>query len=494
MVKTISVLAIVMLLLFVAVPSPASDKGRAYFDFGVFALEEGDLKGAEMNFKRSLMLSPDIALTHHYLGKTYLQMGKYNESMVHLTRARELDPNLSGLSYDIAYLSYEMKDYAKAAGQFEAVINEDKKNVLAHYYCGISLFKLKQYRRAQSYFMVASEMSPTIKTNGYYYAGICALEMGDYDRALERLEYVRQYTDSETLRSHAVKWLSAIESEKKKMKRYSLYLKFGGGFDSNVALDPLDENIASDKDDYFLQVYFSGKYNLINRQHAVLGAGYSHYQTWYKDLDEYDLTGSIGSFYGRLKRGTFTFGFTYFPHYYWLDRDRYLRRHQLMPEVTWRAGRHIVVRVLYSYYDNEYFQDDGRDGHTHEPVLTGYYFFGKQKGYLYGEVGYEDNSTDDSDREYHQLKLRAGFSINLIDQLNMNISGRYTAKDYDHEDSQYLDRRSDDKFYGSIALSAPLYYDWLIGMLEYNYTKNNSNIDAYEYRKHIVMLSLAVKF
>lgn len=66
------------------------EEGRAYFDFGVFAFEEGDLKDAETNLKIALSLSPDNPYYHHYLGKTYLKMGRYPESMAYLKKAASL--------------------------------------------------------------------------------------------------------------------------------------------------------------------------------------------------------------------------------------------------------------------------------------------------------------------------------------------------------------------------------------------------------------------
>lgn len=487
------------ILLIFAIPCTAyarDDKGGPFFDLGVFAFEAKNFVEAETNLKKALSLGPDNPLYHHYLGKTYLGMQRYDLAEEHLRRAERLDAELVGLSYDLAVLYYETERYAQAVEFYRKVIRDAPENILAHYQCGISLYRQQKYKEALFYFTTASEMSPTIKTNGYFYAGICSLKVGDYDTAIERLNYVRENTDSETLRSHALKWLNNIEKQKKQLKPYHLFLKAGYQYDSNVTLDPVDEDFITEEDDFLATVYFSGSFNLLeaDKGRYVFGVGYNHYMTMHNRLTEYDLTGSMGNVYARANPGPLRFSIAYIPHYYWLDREDYLRRHQIMPEVVWQARSNLIVRFSYSYYDNDYFTEDGRDGQTHEPVLSGYYFFGRQRGYVFGGAGYEANSARSPDQDYGRLLIRGGLSHNLFWRLKLAVNVRYYGKRYDNVDSNYTVRREDDKYYGGITLSRPLFYDWLKITAEYNYTKNNSNISVFEYRRHVGTVYLSTRF
>ena len=194
----------------------------------------------------------------------------------------------------MAYLNYKMSNYIKAAELFSEIVKEEPENVLALYHGGIALFQLEKHAEAIDYFMGAAERSPTIKVNGYYYAGICCFKKGDFDKAVEKFEYVRDHSDSESLKEYAIRWLQAAEKRKKAQRSYSVYLKVGYEYDNNVMLEPVDDNICSDEDNWVLVGYFSGRYNIINRQDLKMGAEYSHYQTRHDNLDEYDLIGSIG--------------------------------------------------------------------------------------------------------------------------------------------------------------------------------------------------------
>ena len=61
-----------------------NEGGRAYFDFGVFAYEDGDYGDAEANLKQALKFEPENPLYNHYLGKTYLPVSRLR----HLCRKR----------------------------------------------------------------------------------------------------------------------------------------------------------------------------------------------------------------------------------------------------------------------------------------------------------------------------------------------------------------------------------------------------------------------
>ena len=159
------------------------EKGGAYYDFGVFAYEDGDYEDAETNLLMALRFNPDDPFCNHFLGKTYLKMERYQKAENCLNKAWKVNPDMSGLGYDLAFLNYKMSDYLRAAELFVEIATEDPPNVLAHYHAGISLYKLERFGKALNYFISAAEMSPSIKANGYYYAGICYWKMGEIEKA-----------------------------------------------------------------------------------------------------------------------------------------------------------------------------------------------------------------------------------------------------------------------------------------------------------------------
>jgi tetratricopeptide (TPR) repeat protein len=472
----------------------AQETGRAYYDFGVFAYEDGDYGDAEKNFIKALEITPDDPFCQHFLGKTYLKLERYQEAKSCLNKAWKVNPDMSGLKYDLAFLNYKMSDYSKAADLFAEIAIEEPTNILAHYHAGISLYKQKRFGKATDYFIRAAEMSPSIKANSHYYAGMCDWNMGRIQNAGKKFEYVRDNADSESLRENAVKWLQVLEKNKKASRPYRLYLKIAYQYDDNVRLEPLDQDIYADEDDYVTVGYFSGMCDVMHRDDYKIGVGYSHYQTWHHDLDDFDLVGNIFNLYAKYRLHPFTFGLSYIPSYYRVDSDKYLRRRQLKPEVIWKVDENLSTRFSYSYYDNNNFQNNDRDGHANDLYLDVYYSILDKRGRLFAGIGYEDNDASHADEYYDQLKTKLGVSLKVPWDLDLSLTGNYYDKDYNHVDSFYGLKRKDTKYHGSVSLSRRLFYDWLSGSAEFNYTKNDSNINNYEYERKVTSLSVTARY
>lgn len=476
------------------------DKGQPYYDFGVFAFEDGDYEDAVGNFKKALTFNPDNPYYHYFLGKTYLALKDDDQATSHLKIAWGLDSEISGLRYDLATLNFKRGDYKEAADLFEGVSSEDPNYVMAQYYAGISRFKLKDYNNALPHLLTASEQSPTIRPNGYYYAGICYLNTGAYDRAIDKFGYVRDNADSDVLRGNATKWLDASRSQKKALKPYRLYAKVGYQYDSNILLDPLDQDRPTDEDDYALVAYLMGKYDFYREGNFTLGAGYSHYAVNYETLNEFDLTASMGDIYARYKLDNLRISLSYLPNYYWVGEEDYQASQQIRPELLWKVTDVFNVRFNYTYELKKNFVIPGRSGHTNLANLDLYYFFFDRRLQVFAGAGYDANKADDTDQDYDQSKGRLGANIKLPLELRLRLMGKVNSKKYTYVDSLYDIKRKDTRWEGSGSLSRKIYFDWLSGILDYRYTRNDSNvidandIQVFDYEREQITFSLSASF
>ena len=71
----------------------ASETAGGYYDLGVYAYEDGNFQEAEGFFKKALAADPDNPVYRHYLGRVYLDTGRYVEAKEYLEAARERDPD-----------------------------------------------------------------------------------------------------------------------------------------------------------------------------------------------------------------------------------------------------------------------------------------------------------------------------------------------------------------------------------------------------------------
>jgi tetratricopeptide (TPR) repeat protein len=428
------------------------------------------------------------------LGKTYLKLERYDEAGQYLRLAWDINPNIPELKYDLAYLNFKTDNYSRSADLFSEICEETPSNVLAQYYAGISFYKQEKYNQALDYFVYAAEKSPSIKVNGNYYAGLCYLKDGQTDKAVETLTYVKENAESEVLRNNASNWLSAIEKQREAYKPYSLYLKMGLGYDSNVPLEPVDQDFFADEDDYFAAGYFSGNYDFISKAHYRFGAGFSQYQRSYFNLTDYDLTGSIFYVHATCLFRPFSLRLAYVPTYYWLGYDSYLRSHQIIPELNWRVNQNLYSTLTYSYAQNTFFQDSDRSGHTNNVFANAYYSLDNKRASIFGGTGYEDNKASSSDQDYGLLTARLGVSFLFPWQILSSVTVRYIDKKFGSDDPYYGVQRHDKKYGGSFNLYRETYFDWLGIDFQFDYINSDSNINDYDYKRSVFTLSLKARF
>ncbi|CAN2049647.1 Tetratricopeptide repeat protein [Candidatus Magnetomoraceae bacterium gMMP-1] len=416
-------------------------------------------------------------------------------TLVFLIMPSYAQDNMGETYYDLSIFAYEEGDYESAEKNGLKAIELAPDNPFYSYQLGIIYLKSKHYQKAADYFLRTSEKSPDLKISSYYYAALCYLNMGKTEKSLEKLEYVKDHTDSEEIRSLAVKLIQSFKNKKKALKPYQILLKIDYQYNNNVRLDPLNQDVYADEDDFIKTGFFSGQYNIINKEKYKLGAKYNHYQTWHNNLNEYDFTASMLNIYTEYTLFPVTFTFSFLPSFYWVDSDKYLKRQEFKSGIRWKINDKFLTRLSYSYHKDNYLQNDDRDGYANNIDMEVYSIIGKNKGYLFSGLGVEEKSASHPDQDYGQLKAKLGISLsNILWNTDLRLTGKYFNKKYDHIDSVHLLKRKDEKYYGCISLSHRIFYEWLRTSCEFNYTRNNSNIDAYEYEKKVMALSMAVNF
>lgn len=493
LIGSLAVLFLMTAVTFVA----ALEMGSAFYDEGVFAYEDGDYKAAEAAFTKALALDPNNPSSNHYLGKTYLMLGRFKKAKPLIENAWKGDPDLPDLSFDRAFLYYKMADYSKAAGLFQAVVKEEPSRILANFYGGISLYRDGQYKAANPYLMMAADQSPDLKAKAYYYSGLCHYYMGQNTQAVDKLTYVKANSELQDVRDNAHGWIKKIQAGKKEQKPYILAFKLAYEYDDNVPLEPTDqEDLYSEEKDSLILGYAAGEYNFVSQDTFILGAGLSRFQTWHVELDEYDVSETALKLFGYYMSGPFTYGLKIVPSIYQLDGKDYLLTTQVKPAVSYDVNQQVSLWLSYAFSNNDYRQSDynDRDGSSHEVFLDTVYTLKDDKGYLLGGFGYENNIASEDIYDYGRFTVRAGGAFDLAYALRLGLMGTYTDKTYKNDDPIQDEKREDTRYKVSVSLSRGLYYEWLEIAAEATYTKNNSNISDFEYVRQILGIGLSATF
>jgi tetratricopeptide (TPR) repeat protein len=493
--KKIMLACLLTLCLSFALSAWAGGGGQVYYDLGVFAFDEDNFVDAEKHFTAAIEQEPDNSYYQHFLGKTYLKTKRPEDAIIPLEAAWKLNPDISSLQFDLATAYYEVSNYKEAAKLFSGIVAQDPDNVLARYYLGMSYFKQDKYGQALNPLLQAGDENESIRENSYYFAGISHFKFDEPDKALEKLKYVETKGTSEKLRHSARQWQEVIKEQQTRSAPYNLYLELGLVYDDNVNL-AVDENIFTGEEDFAATFYFSGKYKFVNTLNRKLGVGYSHYQSFYQDLSEFDLTAAMPSlFYQERVSSELYLSFNYLPTHYWVDGDHYLRRNQLSPSLMYRLDNSKGLRLAYDFRKDDYFDDVlNRSGNGNIFKVDFITMLFNKNGDLTVGALYENQGASNPDYEYELLRAHFDFSYALPREWKLVVKGIFYRKDYDNNDSMAGYQREDDRISVGLELSRPVFYKWLLVQAKYYHTNNDSNINSYSYKKNVAGLSLITKF
>ncbi len=488
--KTILCLCFGVLIFTGTTDAEPSGKASAYYDFGVFAYQDGDYQDAEKNLKKAVELDNTNPFYHHFLGKVYLKTGDYARAAQYLDMAWQKNPDIPELRYDRAMLYFKTERYAEASELFTEVFRKDPCHILARYHAAVSLFKAKRSADALVHFEEIAKTQKSLSDNCHLYAGACYLEHLDFQKAIDTFEYLRNQSSSSDIKESAKKWLDIARQQQQRFKPYTLYLKTSYQHDDNVRLQPSDAS--EDTKDQVFEAYLFGRYNLLNEKDKKFAVSYSHYQTIHQDLSEYDMTGSIFGLSFKYLKNPLGFEISYLPSYYWVDNKRYMMREQIKPQLTWNISADLMTRVSWSYAGSEYFDSKFRDGDGTEFAWDIYYTF--QTGYIYGGIAYEKYTAEAEYESYRKWVAKSGLVLNFFKDINLELMGKYTDKPYEAVHPYYQIERKDRQYYASASVSKPVFFPWLSVSVELNHTRNQSEIRDYDYTQTLIGISLTASY
>jgi DNA-binding winged helix-turn-helix (wHTH) protein/TolB-like protein/tetratricopeptide (TPR) repeat protein len=97
-------------------------------------LYDHDWSGAESEFRTAIRLSPNYATAHHWYARLLQSLSRFDEALVELKKARDLDPLSPVIRTNVGALSYYRRRYDDAIEQLRAVLVTEPDFALAHWH------------------------------------------------------------------------------------------------------------------------------------------------------------------------------------------------------------------------------------------------------------------------------------------------------------------------------------------------------------------------
>ena len=134
----------------------------------------GAWEDAKVEFDLALQGAPHYATTYHWYSEYLTALGRFDDAIVMINRARELDPMSLTINANLGSILYFARQYDRAIEELHKALRLDHYFLLTHWYLGLNYSKKRMYKEAIAELETArglSQGSPLIlATLGYVYA------------------------------------------------------------------------------------------------------------------------------------------------------------------------------------------------------------------------------------------------------------------------------------------------------------------------------------
>ncbi len=397
-------------------------------------------------------------------GSFKLDTGEYADAAASFKKALAIKPNDKAALISLGIAYSRGGDFAGARDALRKAVAADATDSRARYELGVVLFKLDDREGAREQFTAATA--------------------GSADESLK--ESAREYLDL------------IAEGKGAARKRYSLSILAGEQHDSNVILDPDNPIIPGQrKADWRFIAQAGGSYKIVDEDKGFVDAGYTLYDSHNATLTDFNVrqhTLSLGGRYSTSEESRFDLRYQY--QYSVVGGDKYSAIHEIRPSAAVSFTKDTVTELYYAYEKKKYYDSDlfpgnpDRDGHNNAVGLSHTIVLGRQTAVTAG-YAYDKDSTNADFWKYTGNKGVLSFQSSMFD-IGVVLSASYYDKKYAGAPVGFTDKRHDATGEYSVALNRSLTKQISLDLSDL-YTRNNSNLSPYEYRRNIVGLMVVVR-
>ena len=495
----------------------ASEQAELEYAKGIVEYGKGNYLEALEHFRAVVDLAPDEAHARFYLGLTQSRLGDFSAAIPQLEKALQLDPSLQYVHYHLGLSYFQEQRYPEALGELQRATQFDPHNATAQFYQGYTLYQLKRYREALAPFERTIALDSALALSAQYYRGLTLFALESDTQARAAFEAAQATDPTSTIGQNAARYLEALKARERDRRLWQVEGSASLQYDSNVILEPNAIAISRQAD---------GKtvYNVIGRAFATrtsalqVGAEYDFFQSLHFTLHDFDIRSHTFGLFGRAKFDPVTLRLGVNYNITDLDNARFSESLTLWPSATMQQTQSLFALVSLQYRSENYFNDvlagqdpavRGRDGWNVRTGFNQFWLFNNKRSYARLSYHYDTQRSDGSDWDYNGHEVGLGVQTPLWAGITLDVHGAYYRFNYQSVnsfscctdargglgilDSNDTQVRTDNRYTAGIALSRDL-GPYLTLSAGYVYTRNQSNVAFFDYRRNLVTLAISGRF
>lgn len=435
----------------------------------------------------------------------------YQEALEYFQTAVRLDGSNPDYLYFLGLTETKMENPSNAVKYFRRLLRDYPNYNKAYFEYGVAHFKNKNFASSLTPFQKAHEISP--KEQGpLFYTALSNHFLGKNDLALEKFKETRDLGPTEPMGKASTEWILKIEGGASGLptpeNRLSLNASVGNFYDSNVTLDPDDEDLVafnSNQDDGVTMSNLRLGAILFQGHKSQFKAGASFYQSayWnaYTDLDRFNYGRYRTDFDYRYRfNKNLQIRIPFFVQYASLGMANYQYGGNIKTALDWTWKERWMTTLSAGVDRDVFFTAPSnlaqiKDAYRTALALEQYLFFQEGKAFLKVGFQFELNQATGDDWDSKAYSSLFAFNAPLFFDWNLLVTNKMDyLRAFDRIDSVFATSRGDFTTNVSTALTHRFLKDYMTLTLSHTYIMQDSNIVRFNYRRHIAGATLGVKF
>jgi tetratricopeptide (TPR) repeat protein len=364
-------------------------------------------------------------------------------------------------------------------------------NPEAEFYSGLAYSRVGELSRAERMFQ-------KIKTEEIYASNVY-LELGriyyawkECKRADKYLTIFKALTADDVQKGYADAMIERCYEQEDAEKPYKLNLTTGVQYDTNVILESTNPVVDEDLrgDDGRAVFLINAGARVFKNKDMTAKAEYNFYQSLHFDLVTYNsIEPTIELTQSDIIRPSLGYKFEHI----FFDRDEYGFSHKGFAKINLKESEHYSIDGIYEFKENHYRDTEtyttnsDRKGHQHIYGIKQNFERDKMKGDFH--YYYDVNNAKEDAWSYSGDNVGAVFGYRVMEPLVVKVSADFTRRKHREEFAVFDEKRVDEMQRYSIKIHYAV-TDRIVATLSESYTRNDSNLADYDYRRNIIGLLL----
>ncbi|HEU4746178.1 MAG TPA: tetratricopeptide repeat protein [Anaerolineales bacterium] len=165
-----------------------------------------DWKGAEEEFREAISNNFNYAPAHHFFADYLKAMGRFDEALAEIEKARELDPLSLAINIGVGHVLYLSGQYDKAIEEYKKAVELDPSFMATHVWFGRPYLEMGMFTEAISELETAVSLSGE-STIALAMLGHALASSGRNAKAIQILEKLKEKSESQYVPSY---WIAVI--------------------------------------------------------------------------------------------------------------------------------------------------------------------------------------------------------------------------------------------------------------------------------------------